>query len=254
MGKIQSGNSEVKKELSPRKVAAIKRTVKLGEKLRSDCPQLALNYRQGGRIIDIAKRLDIAQTYNVTERISEEAVRLALQGYTGGLGDHFDGLLRDSEIERLRHEHRIREGRRRHREGVGIFSLNEEERRAKSSEIGSSCYRLKRGIWALSPEERQEASFKGIRAQGKVPWIGRKFCTDRCQLAEKEFAHMLWKSPSYRHASGTHSGKPNWSLIAQRLNEVYHHRQTVRNTLSTQHTLARYINSLPPETNENHPK
>jgi hypothetical protein len=250
----------VQKVLSPSQKSAISRAILLGKKLQKDCPEIAERYRGGTTLPGIAREFDITHAYKVTQSIAEKAVQFAIKGYKGGFFDAYNGLIHDSlELEALRQDHRVNNGQRYFREGIGIHTQSAEEKRGcgrrgykkglntRSPEqisrdsrkgaliMGCTSYQQGLGIHGRTPEERKQDTIKAIAARGLTPWISGILTDAYGYVSEIEFAFNLSSLPQYQNSRGT-----NNRLIAEHLNAAFHGGKPVRYAGSVKRSLYKF--------------
>lgn len=188
-------------------IIAIKRTIKLAERLQQEHPEIAEMYRLGEFYAEIVRYLNLCETYGVTESIAKSATGLALRGYGGGKRfEGFKGLISDEEQKQLWEMHQKRHG-------YGLVAH-------------------KKGIHAQNNTTRLEATILGLAKQGKVPWKPREETEGYCRYSEQEYLFMLAKSQDYHHKTSKVKGKLDLWKIAKKINEIYHNGASVRNWVS----------------------
>ena len=199
-------------ELTNEQFAVISRSIKLGEALIKDHPEIANLRREGNYIHTIAEKVDIQTEYGVGENVAIAGVHYAISGHDGSFNlDSYVGLIHDKEErERLSREHRQENGR----------------------EIGREAYENKLGIHGRTAEQISEDGRKGAIAKGQTPWV-----TGR--IPEIEYAHALTFLPEFQRGSLV-----NNELIALELNIEYHDCEEVRNAKAVSVCMSNYRKSL----------
>lgn len=83
-------------------VLGIETSAKLGRILQEEHPEVAERYRNGERRVDIIKRLNLTDNYNVTYAVARAALGYALCGYDGyGKEKAYAGLINEEELSKL---------------------------------------------------------------------------------------------------------------------------------------------------------
>ncbi|MBS3079774.1 hypothetical protein J4218_06645 [Candidatus Pacearchaeota archaeon] len=90
----------------------------------------------------------------------------------------------------------------------------------------------------------EELSLLGVLGRGRIPWIRRKSFSDRSRLAEREYAYNMSLSNKYSFKDGGMKGKPDYQLIADEINRVYHLGNNVRDRYSVRNALYKYRKKL----------
>jgi len=225
-----SGRSTIYGRLAAKQRAAIRLAAEIGYDLRSSCPELAEEYRNGLTAPMLVAKHEVDRRYGVTKRAAVSAVRNAIRGYSGYYHEAYPGLIVDkSERENLALDHNRRTGTDVYQRRVGIHGFSREQKRdacSKGGRVqGPLSYRLRIGCHALPPEVVREqlrriASLGGkaggvvsVLAKGMVPYVpampGR--------MGELEFASRLAAEPRYRGPV-----RANFGMIADKVNEVFH--------------------------------
>lgn len=224
--------------LTPEQITAIKLSIELGKILRDEHPEIKNLYTiQNLSQPDIAKKLNVQEEYLIVgDNVAARGVGKALTGHRGGFGiEPYTGLItNEEELRQLKLEHIMKYSRqtiqREYEEGIGIFALSTEERRAagrKGAEKGAvkggkKTYEEGKGVHALSMEEKIEAGRKGAIARGLYPYSS----------AEIFEAYKLSSDPKYQNKKGRNRG-PMWQKIMEYLNLTYHGGEPVRDKVSS---------------------
>lgn len=182
-------------EYTPRRLAAIRRAVALGNRLAANHPEIADLYRQmdgpkPNRYFDIARQIipPIAQD---NPEIASKAVGYAVRR-----------LIPPDEQAQLTAEHRRHHLRQQMGEvGTPQFTEHQRAAAAKRHQTG--------GV-------DTEAM---IRARGRIPWGDE----------ERELVlQLLADDPEYKYTEESRKGTPNYKKIADLLNEIFHDDRPVR--------------------------
>jgi len=241
-------------ELRPDQIAAIKRSVLVGQKLQLTHPEILDMYRNGETLEEIANDLDIVSTHNVSKRIAITSVSHALRGYDGFFeGESYSGLADKSELDRLAYERQIgtlrdnqkKSDETRKRKCVGIYGLTKDQLSSQGRKGGKKGGRTvadrKIGIHALTYEQRQQIGYNIAISQGKLPWIKREENPNYTKFGELEFGYGLTQLLKYQYQTGRNKGRPHWKLIAERINEIYHDNECIRTPEAVRTTINKVI-------------
>lgn len=221
---------ETKGDLTPKRIAAIIKSIELGRTLQQEHPEIADLYRRGCTLLKIDEDLDIQSEYSVSNNQAQSSIGCALRGHEGGFKiSAYEGLLSREEREQLGKEHKSEACLRLYEEEKGIHALTREERRENGRIGGGRTYERKKGIHALTPEQLAEASRKSMIVKGITPW----------SEDEKKEAYELSLLPEYRVSSRIDPRR-----IAEELNKKYHGNCNVRRVNSVVTELYRYRKSL----------
>lgn len=174
--------------VSQRVLSAIRTSIELGFKLRFEHPEIREMYRNDMSYSDIAKRLNITELYEVSERVAIVSLSYAIRGCKGGLRiPAYCGLIEDeAELEKLCQSHKS-----------GLESK-----------------------WEIF----REAGLKSVVSRGQVMWSERK----GKRLSEIEYLRKLLSSPSFRHHTTQFRGLLNRRLIKIEVNRKYHNGEPIR--------------------------
>lgn len=213
--------TKIRKDLPVGQLLAIRRSLEVGVQLQRDFPEVAEDYRGGMSISKIVDKYNLSLKYGISKKIATQSVHRALRGYKGGFLrlDSYEGLIEESELEKLAREHWSRRGSEAgtilYEKGLGIFSRTREqmiEDCKKGGLIGG-----------------RNAGLASIISQGMIPWTPE----------EKEFAYVLSQNPDYQIKEGLNKGGRKVRLITEKINETYYDGKPVRSVRSIVACLAR---------------
>lgn len=183
------------------------------------------------------------------ERLAREhKKRSGTQLYDRGLGIH--GVTSEQKAEWGRRSHKLKLGvhartkeqmskdaMKAYEMRVGIHALTREQRVENAGKAGRRARELGVGIHGMTHEQRSEHGRKIALLRGQTPWKLRETFEDvdypYSVLSEKEFAYRLSQDPRYKWGR-----KANNTLIAKKLNELYHGGKQIRTRLAVSGTLA----------------
>ena len=214
-------NNEYTKE----RTSAILTSLKIAQKLQEEHPEIAGMYLKGMTQPQIVEELKVDSKYLINKVVARSAVGAAIRGYSGNeIYRNFEGLLPESELERVSKEHVKNNGRMSLDDGKGLFSLNQKKRLENASLGGKKAYGEGLGIHGLATSEKEKISREGVEARGDVCWKEGFYKGGRQYPGEMEYAFQLAEKEEYQHLRG----KPNWKLIVQEINSVFHDGKEVR--------------------------
>ncbi|MDO8628479.1 MAG: hypothetical protein Q7R56_01875 [Nanoarchaeota archaeon] len=231
-------------DLTPKQIAAITQSIKLGRTLQGICGDAIIElYRSGMSESAVAETLCIARDNATSESVAAMAVHNFLAGHKGFANiQGYEGILVDEERKVLVKDHKYKanvqngltQGRRCYEKKNGVFGLSTAEMKENSSKAGKTAYRLKVGIHAMtteqiseanrktfsarSPEKRRQFHYAGAVAKGYVPWLEE----------EIETLQRLSVDPAYQWQTGPNRGTPQAKKIAETLNTIYHSGKQVQ--------------------------
>jgi hypothetical protein len=194
-------------DMTPDKMAAIKKAVQLGIVIRDRFPEIADYYKVGFSGREIASHYEIMKVFGVSYSVSIAAVYRALGGYDGSPSfsrcpDYYDGLLSPEEMKHYGERNNATTGavagKFARDNGTGIFSYTKEE-------------------WAELVRKSAEACGRVIFSQ-----------------AELARAQELSKKPEYQKGTLIKCG-----LIALELNKQFHDGKSIRTSRSVTKILSR---------------
>ena len=206
--------------MKPREVGAMILSVKIGLDLQKNHPELADIYRCGHTLDQIAEQLNVRLHYNVSSSVASTAVRRALRGYYERMHGNYDGLLEDSEADKIAHDRKQQNGKRENKSKIGCFAITPKERQ----KIGERMRHDGKGLYGLTHEEHVRSGRSSAISRGLAPWSTR----------EKKTAETLSKRSEYRQGSKVLS-----SRIAEELNRRYHYGAEVRTGYAVKFKLRR---------------
>jgi general stress protein YciG len=197
-------------DLTQEQRGAIRRAESLGAQLQEDLGEEIVCLYQGGVSQPaIAEELEICTKYGVTKDVAKSAIHLALCGtmnYTGMPEDveQYAGLLEGDELDLLAKQHNQESGKRLYEMKKGIYAMTPEERSEASRKGGTiggnAIYEMKKGVHAMSHEELSEAGSLG----GKTV-RDRKMGIFAQSSEEIRKAAVLGGKASYEMKKGIHA-------------------------------------------------
>lgn len=213
---------EKKKQLSLEQISAIEMARRIGEKIVSDYPEIADDYRQGNTLNEIAEKYNIPEKYAIPYRNVRRCLQSAIKI-----------LISKEERKSLKRQHLQKSFLRNYKEGIGIFSFSSE----KLKKMGRKLYEKKKGIHSQSKEEKIENAGKGGRKAYELGLgvhalsnkerkefgrkgalvIGRKPFSDE----ERIYFFELCENQEYQYEAGGNKGKPNYKLISEELERKF---------------------------------
>jgi hypothetical protein len=218
------------RRLTGQQYAAISMAATIGEDIRKNYPEIAEEYRNGLTAPQLVAKYGFDRQYEIGPQVASSAVRNALRGYSGYCHAHYDGLIADkSERENLAFAHNKQTGTEMYEQKRGIHALTREQKvdfGRKSGLIrGPLSYRLRIGCHALSPEVLREHCRRiaplGGKAGGAASVVARGLVpyapAEPGRVAEIEFAFHLASDPRYLGPV-----RANFRKIAEKINEVLH--------------------------------
>jgi len=225
------------RELNPSQIGAVIHSVRQARIIRQEHPEVADKYRLGQTYSLIAK--DIG---NIEGRaVMTESVCFAIKGFRGGFGfDAFEGMIEESELSQLARDHRVNSRKDFFRKGKGIFSLSEEDKRRASVNGGLSAKRKGAGIYSLTHEQLSQIAKDVNVSRGFVIWKERELKDGYSMYSEKEYGYRLMHSNLYEHKKGPYNGRPNWALITNEINRIYHNGEDIRSVKTVIETIKRF--------------
>lgn len=206
--------SEVKNTLSEQQKSAFILSLKVGEKIQNDFPNIAIDYVNGATLSEIVKNYRIDEQYGVTKKIAKGAVLIALKGFSPKPNSkttaEFSGLIKDQEILRKIGQKHItdsgtKHGQHQRDQKKGIFSITPAERQEIGRKSGKALYENRQGVHGKSPQERLEYVRRAILARGA------RLLSEE----EKNLIVRLSAKPEYRNSTGS---KINAEKIAATIN------------------------------------
>jgi hypothetical protein len=148
---------------------------------------------------------------------TEERREIGKKTYEDGKGVH--GRTKEEMIVHGRKAGKIG-GKKSRDMSLGIHAETTEKKR----ERGKRLYKEGKGIHAQSIKDRRDLGSKSAISRGFVPWLkGEGFIPD-----EKYCTYWLSIQPKYQRIKNPNKGKPNWGLVQERVNELYHEGKQVR--------------------------
>ena len=225
------GHNETRgRGLTGEQLGAIRLTAAIGEDIRNHYPEIAEDYRSGLTASKVVAIHGFDHRYGVSRSIAVHAVRSALRGYGGYFYEPYQGLIADrSERETLALAHNRQTGKELYEQKRGIHALTYEQKveagRKGGLIRGPLSYRLRIGCHALPPEVLREHCRSiaplGGKAGGSASAVARGLVpytpAAPGRVAEIEFAFLLATDPRY-----TGPVRANFSKIAEKVNEAFH--------------------------------
>jgi len=205
-----------------KRLNAIHLSNRMATKIARDLPQIMEDYKQGHSLTKILNKYSLESTYGLVRSVARSALSKALT------------MLIENEEERkeLNLNHKANCGYSNLIQGKGIFSLSEERKKEASQKAGNIAFKMKKGIHALSSEERSRfgklhyklglgkmsnekraiMSRKSTISRGYVPW----------EDGERLYFMTLCGNSDFFHNNGSYKGHPNYKAISIELYRVYH--------------------------------
>ena len=218
------------RRLSGQQLGAIRLAAEIGEDIRKNYPEIAEEYRSGLTAPKLVARHGFDHRYGVNWRAAIGAVRNAIRGYSGPYYDPYQGLIADvSEREDLALAHNRQTGTELYEQKRGIHALTHEEKvdagRKGGLIRGPLSYRLRIGCHALPPEVLREHCRRIAPLGGKAGGLASVVAQGMVpytpatpgRVAEIEFAIRLATDPRYLGPV-----RANFRRIAEKVNEVFH--------------------------------
>jgi len=234
--------------LTRRQQAAIRTEAATGDHIRADFPQIAEEYRMGLTAPRLVDRHGLDAHYGVSRRAAVAAVRNALRGYSGPFYQPYEGLISDrSERTTLALAHSRHTGIEAYQQKRGLHALTSEQKAEAGRKggliLGAMSYRLRFGCHAIPPEVQREHLRKiahlGAR-KGAIACVLSRGLTlyapgtgGRC--SEVEFAESLASDPEFQTGP-----RIKMDLIAKAVNLEYHGGKPVRNAIGIRAAIQRY--------------
>ncbi|MBI3443184.1 hypothetical protein HY008_00780 [Candidatus Woesebacteria bacterium] len=225
--------------LTQEQMAAILYAISLGRQLQIDHPQIATYYKSGMSQPKIIEKLKLDEEYGTSEAVMNRAIQLALKGFSSELADvlglePYEGIV-DPQVYKEAHDKitlKARSdtgrwlGRKTHEEGTGIFGMSPEK---KIASVRKGGLHTKGSLQFQSVEKRKEIALKSVLDRGLTPWA----------TEELELAYTLSQDPDYQRRNLLQRVTPNYELIAENLNRMYHDGKQVRIPRSVKQALYR---------------
>ncbi len=199
--------------LTPEQIYAISLSKQFGKTLQEEFPEIAQAYLAGQSTGAIAERFQLEVIYDTSPAIIQTAIYLALAGLDDE--DGYAGLLPEEKYakarERIKKEHGSRLGNYNLETGIGIFKGDKKDQILMARKAGKKAY--------ANPTIKENMQLWRILRWGEShQWSD----AERNRLAE------LLHDPSYKHFKKPHLGKPDYSKIAQVLNDQFHNGENTR--------------------------
>ena len=218
------------RRLTRQQLGAIRLAAVIGDDIRKNYPEIAEEYRSGLTAPKLVARHRFDRRYGVSRPVAIDAVRNSIRGYYGHCHEHYHGLIVDrSERDSLALAHNSQTGLELYERKRGIHAMTREQKadagRKGGLIRGPLSYQLRIGCHALSPEALREHCRRiaplGGKAGGLASVAARGLVPYRLaapgQVAEIEFAFRLAADPNYLGPV-----RANFRKMAEKVNEVYH--------------------------------
>ncbi len=160
-------------DISTRQMSAIELGISLGQKIQADFPEIGSLYKEGFSLSRLISKFNIVSYLGVNFKVAETATHRALTGYDGHIKNldlkPYKGLLSDEELNFHGKEHN----------------------RLSGVEVAKKLMEEKKGIFAFTKEQKDEARRKSVLACGNVPY----------SQEELNFIEKLASDPQYQKGS-----------------------------------------------------
>lgn len=227
----RAGRDETRSHrLTGEQLGAIRRAAEIGDDIRKRYPVIAEDYRSGLTAPKIAAKYGLDDRYGVSRQTAIYAVRHAIRGYSGDLYRPYQGLVADSsERENLALAHNRQTGTELYQGKRGIHALTQEQRAQAGRKggliRGPLSYRLRIGCHALPSEVLRELCRRIAPLGGKAGGVASVLAQGMVpytpaapgRVAEIEFACGLATDPRYLGPV-----RANFKMMAEKVNRVFH--------------------------------
>jgi hypothetical protein len=227
----RAGYNEIRsRRLTSQQQGAIRLAAAVGHDMQKDHPEIAEEYRSGVTAPKLVARHGFDHRYGVNWRAVIGAVRNAIRGYSGPYYDPYQGLIANvSEREDLALAHNRQTGTALYEEKRGIHALTHEEKvdaGRKGGLIRGPLSHLLRIIRRALPREELREPRRGIAALGGrtggtasavTKSRVRYISAEPGRVAEIEFANRLAADPRCLGPVRT-----DFKRIADEVNEAFH--------------------------------
>jgi hypothetical protein len=223
-------NETSSRRLTSEQVGAIRLAAEIGNDIRKNYPEIAEEYRSGLTAPKLVAQYGFNYRYGVSLQMASYAVRNAIRGYCGHYYNPYRGLIEDkSERESLAIAHNRQTGMELFEQKRGIHALTYEQKAEAGRKggliRGPLSYKLRIGCHALPPEVLREHCRRiaplGGKAGGKASVTARGLVpympATPGRVAEIEYAFRLAADPLYLGPV-----RANFKKIAEKVNEVFH--------------------------------
>ena len=223
-------NESLSRRLTSQQYNAIHLAAKIGDDIRKKYPEIAEDYRRGLTAPQLMASHEFDRRYRVSRQVAINAVRNALRGCSGYCHESYDGLIVDRpEREDLAFAHNRQTGTEEYEQKRGIHALTREQKvdagRKGGLIRGPLSYRLRIGCHALSPEVLREHCRRiaplGGKAGGMASVAARGLVpytpAAPGRVAEIEFAIRLAADPRYLGPV-----RANFRKLAEKVNAAFH--------------------------------
>ncbi len=217
--------------------AGIRYSVRLGRLLQEILPEIALEFRSGQSLLEIAISHELQKRFRISKPTAIEGVRLALVGYQSTFrfveDAPYDGLIPEDEYATLAKEHHSQNARKidgqMKEKGRGIYAIPLEQR-VSNGKKGAKAQPHNR-LYEQTPEEHRKHGRLGAEASGYTVW------SDEERLSALNMATL--PGDVYRRGSRIACGR-----IAHELNIQYHGGNQIRTPRAVIKFMNAYNNGL----------
>jgi len=221
--------------LTPAQALAVRQKHEIGETIAREHPLVADDYRNGLNCREISLKYRFDLEYGLAIRSVTEAVRTAVKI-----------LIPDkAEIVRLARAHINSANLKSIQQKKGIHALSPEQK-SQCESVGVLTFKTDgKGIFSLPQNILSDMTRLGkLRSGNKVPW---DILIDLASgLSEGEFCDRLAQDPQFQFRHG-HKIVTRATEIAQQLNNKFHGGKPVRSPKSVFHRIKRYGVSINPK-------
>jgi hypothetical protein len=217
-------------QLTRQQLGAMLLAAKVGNDIRNNYPEVAQEYRKGLTAPKLVAKHKFDHLYGVGREVAIYAVRNAIRGCAGHCHEPYDGLIKDKfERDCLASAHNRQTGIEEYELKRGIHAMTHEQKAAAGRKggliWGPLSYRLRTGCHALSPEALREHCRKisplGVKASGVASVVARGLVPDTPEtsgrVAEIEFAFRLSTDPQYLGPV-----RANFKKMAEKVNSMFY--------------------------------
>ncbi len=227
----RAGHNENRfRRLTGEQLAAIRLATEIGDDIRKRHPEVAEEYRRGLTAPKVVARHGFDHQYEVSRQTAINAVRSAIRGYSGQFYEPYHGLIADrSERESLAYAHNQQTGTEEFERKRGIHALTREQKAEAGRKggliRGPLSYRLRIGCHAQPPEVLREHCRRIARLGGKAAAVASVVARGMVpytpatpgRVAENEFVFRMAMDPRYLGPV-----RANFRKLAEKVNEVFH--------------------------------
>ncbi len=185
-----------------RRILAIKFVHELGHKLAVESPDIADLYRAGETQKQIAEKVKAILHLPFDVDFVRRAVQFAVRQ-----------LIPTRERKKIATVHLKRRGVQSFKEKSGAHAITPEERK----EAGKKRAANKQSLFALPPAEIRK---RATDSMGAIMWEGG-YMDKETGLDVGDYCFKLSSNPKFIRSEGSKKGKPNYLLIADKVNEIF---------------------------------